>query len=104
MGLMQPLYWFAFIGLLLFSWSRSRGILHPHFMFCAMLFILASDFMIRGMDDQNLQGILESSLTGYQLATLATMIGIGLSTAIVRRPYELDSRVTQPSTFFQSRA
>ena len=96
MGLMQALYWFSFIGLLLFSWSRSRGILHPHFMFCAMLFILASDFMIRGMDDQNLQGILESSLTGYQLATLATMIGIGLSTAIVRRPYELDSRFTQP--------
>ena len=96
MSLIQALYWFSFIGLLLFSWSRSRGILHPHFMFCAMLFILASDFMIRGMDDQNLQGILESSLTGYQLATLATMIGIGLSTAIVRRPYELDSRFTQP--------
>lgn len=96
MSLIQALYWFSFIGLLLFSWSRSRGILHPHFMFCAMLLILASDFMIRGMDDQNLQGILESSLTGYQLATLATMIGIGLSTAIVRRPYELDSRFTQP--------
>ena len=96
MSLIQALYWFSFIGLLLFSWSRSRGILHPHFMFCAMLFFLASDFMIRGMDDQNLQGILESSLTSYQLATLATMIGIGLSTAIVRRPYELDSRVTQP--------
>ena len=58
MGLILPLYWFAFVGLLLFSWSRSRGILHPHFMFCTMLFILASDFMIRGMGDQNLQGII----------------------------------------------
>jgi hypothetical protein len=96
MGLMQALYWFAFICLLLFSWSRSRGILHPHFMFCAMLFILASDFMIRGQDDQNLQGILESSLTRYQLVTLATLIAIGISTAIVRKPYELGTRITQP--------
>lgn len=96
MSLIQALYWFAFVGLLLFSWSRCRGILHPHFMFCVMLFILASDFMIRGMDDQNLQGILESNLARYQLATLATMIGIGLSTAIVRRPYEFGTQITQP--------
>ena len=96
MGLILPLYWFAFVGLLLFSWSRSRGILHPHFMFCTMLFILASDFMIRGMDDQNLQGIMEGNLVRYQLATLATMIGLGLSTAIVRRPYELGAQITQP--------
>lgn len=96
MSLIQALYWFAFIALLLFSWSRSRGILHPHFMFCVMLFILASDFMIRGMDDQNLQGIMSGNLTRYQLATLATMIGIGLSTAIVRKPYEVGTRITQP--------
>ena len=96
MSLMQAFYWFAFIGLLLFSWSRSRGILHPHFMFCVMLFILASDFMIRGMDDANLQGIMEGNLVRYQLATLATMIGIGLSTAIVRRPYEISTRFAQP--------
>ena len=96
MSLIQALYWFAFIALLLFSWSRSRGILHPHFMFCTMLFILASDFMIRGMDDANLQGIMQGNLTVYQLATLATMIGLGLSTAMVRRPYEQGTRITQP--------
>ena len=96
MSLMQAFYWFAFIGLLLFSWSRSRGILHPHFMFCVMLFILASDFMIRGMDDANLQGIMEGNLTRYQLATLATMVGIGLTTAIVRKPYEVGIAITRP--------
>ena len=96
MGLIQALYGFAFVALLLFSWSRSRGILHPHFMFCVMLFVLASDFIIRGQDDQNLQGIMEGNLVRYQLATLATMIGIGLSTAIVRRPYEVSTKVTQP--------
>ena len=96
MSLIQALYWFAFIGLLLFSWSRSRGILHPHFMFCTMLFVLASDFMIRGMDDQNLQGIREGDLTRYQLVTLVTLIGIGLTTAIVRKPYEVDTRISQP--------
>lgn len=96
MGLMQALYWFAFICLLLFSWSRSRGILHPHFMFCTMLFILASDFMIRGQDDQNLQGIMEGSLTRYQLVTLVTMIAIGACTAIVRKPYEVGTRITRP--------
>ena len=96
MGLMQALYWFAFICLLLFSWSRSRGILHPHFMFCAMLFILASDFMIRGQDDQNLRGIMEGNLTRYQLVTLVTMIAIGISTAIVRKPYELGTQITRP--------
>lgn len=96
MSLIQALYWFAFVGLLLFSWSRSRGILHPHFMFSVMLFILASDFLIRGQDDANLQGIMEGNLTQYQLATLATMIGIGLSTAIVRRPYEFGTQITQP--------
>lgn len=96
MGLMQALYWFAFIALLVFSWSRSRGMLHPHFMFCVMLFILASDFMIRGMNDQNLQGITEDNLARYQLATLATLIGIGVSTAIVRKPYELGTHITRP--------
>lgn len=96
MGLIQALYWFAFVALLLFSWSRSRGILHPHFMFCVMLFVLASDFIVRGQDDQNLQGIMEGNLVRYQLVTLATMIGIGLSTAIVRRPYEVGTQVTQP--------
>ena len=96
MSLIQALYWFAFIALLLFSWSRSRGILHPHFMFCTMLFILASDFMIRGMEVQDLQGIMSADLLRYQLATLATLIGIGLSTMIVRRPYELAGRILQP--------
>lgn len=96
MGLIQALYWFAFIALLLFSWSRSRGILHPHFMFCVMLFILASDFMIRGMEAQDLQGIMSANLLRYQLATLATMIGLGLSTMVVRRPYELAGRILQP--------
>lgn len=96
MSLMQVFYWFAFISLLLFSWSRSRGILHPHFMFCGMLFILASDFMIRGMDDQNLQWIMKGDLTRYQLATLATLIGMGLSTAIVNRPYEVGIAITRP--------
>jgi len=96
MGLMQALYWFAFICLLLFSWSRSRGILHPHFMFCTMLFILASDFMVRGQDDQNLQGIMEGNLTRYQLVTLVTMIAIGVSTAIVRKSYEVGTRISRP--------
>ena len=96
MGLIQALYWFAFVALLLFSWSRSRGILHPHFMFCTMLFILASDFMIRGMDDQQLQGIMSADLIRYQLVTLATLIGIGLSTMAIRRPYELTGRILQP--------
>ena len=96
MSLVQALYWFAFIALMLFSWSRSRGILHPHFMFCVMLFILASDFMIRGMDDQNLQGIMEGDLTRYQLTTLVTMIGIGLTTALFRQPYEVGTQITQP--------
>lgn len=96
MSLVQALYWFAFVALMLFSWSRSRGILHPHFMFCMMLFIFASDFMIRGLDDQNLQGITESDLTRYQLATLVTMIGIGLTTAIYRRRYEVSTLITQP--------
>ena len=96
MSLMQVFYWFAFLSLLLFSWYRGRGILHPHFMFCVMLFILASDFMIRGMDDQNLQFIMAGDLTRYQLATLATLIGIGVSTAIVRRPYEVGIAITRP--------
>ena len=85
MSFVQALYWFAFIAMMLFSWSRSRGILHPHFMFCTMMFILASDFMIRGIENENLQWIMASDLTRYQLGTLATMIGIGLSSAIVRR-------------------
>ena len=96
MGLIQALYWFAFIALMLFSWSRSRGILHPHFMFCAMLFILASDFMIRGNDDQNLQGILEADVLRYQLFTLATLIGIGVATTAIRQPYELSGEILQP--------
>lgn len=96
MSLMQVLYWFAFISLLAFSWSRSRGILHPHFMFCVMLFILASDFMIRGMEDQNLQWIMKEDLTRYQLATLVTLIGIGITTSVVRRPYEAGIAIVRP--------
>ena len=65
-------------------------------MFCTMLFVLASDFMIRGMDDQNLQGIREGDLTRYQLVTLLTLIAIGLSTSIVRKPYEVNTSIAQP--------
>lgn len=61
-----------------------------------MLFVFASDFMIRGMDDPNLQGILGADLTRYQLVTLVTLIGIGLTTAIVRKPYEVETRISQP--------
>lgn len=96
MGLIQALYWITFIALLLFSWSRSRGILHPHFMFCTMLFILASDFMIRGQENENLQGIMEGNLIRYQLVTLATIVAIVVSTAIVRRPYEVGTSIAQP--------
>lgn len=94
--IVQVLYWFAFGALLAFSWWRSRGILHPHFMFCIMLFVLASDFMIRGNDDANLQGITAANLARYQLATLATLIGIGLAAGLVRKPYELSGRIVQP--------
>lgn len=95
-SIIQVLYWIAFGALLAFSWWRSRGILHPHFMFCIMLFVLASDFMIRGNDDSNLQGIMAADLVRYQLATLATLIGIGLMAAFVRKPYELTGSIVQP--------
>lgn len=94
--IIQLLYWVSFGALLTVSWWRSRGILHPHFMFCVMLLVLASDFMIRGNDDPNLAGITDSNLVRYQLVTLATLIGIGLSTALVRKPYELSGRIVQP--------
>ena len=42
-SIIQVLYWIAFSALLAFSWWRSRGILHPHFMFCIIMFVLASD-------------------------------------------------------------
>jgi hypothetical protein len=92
----QALYWLSLIALLLFSWIRSRGVLHPHILFCGMLFVLASDFMIRGNDDANLQGIAANNLATYQIRTLVTLILIGVSTMFVRRPYELDRSMLQP--------
>ena len=61
-----------------------------------MLFVLASDFMIRGYDDPNLNGIATRNLVIYQLLTLATLIGAGISTMFVRRPYEVERRLLQP--------
>ena len=36
------------VGALTFSWRRSRHILHPHFMFTAILCVMVSDFLVRG--------------------------------------------------------
>lgn len=83
------LYYGAFAGLLIFSWWRSKSLLHPHFVFCAMLCVFASDFMIRGFDDANLDAIPLSHLYVFQLTTLFIMVGSGFAAALIRKPYEV---------------
>lgn len=89
MTLVYASHWLVLAGLLAFSWSRARRLLHPHFLFTAMLVVLHSDFLIRGYDDRNLVGIFPEVLTSYQIATLIATSCIILITALVHRPYEV---------------
>lgn len=81
-------HWIVFAGLFALSWLRSGRILHPHFMFTCMLFVLYSDFLVRGNDDYNLVGMLPEVLAGYQVATLFATASIIILAAFIRKPYE----------------
>ncbi|MGB5084689.1 MAG: hypothetical protein WBO09_08765 [Methylocystis silviterrae] len=83
---MYGLYWIAVLAMLAVSWSRSRNILHPHFIFTVMLCVHLSDFLIRGYDDENLAYIPIESVHTYQLLILITIVATVFLSSLLRAP------------------
>lgn len=67
-------HWIAVLAMLAASRSRSRNILHPHFMFTIMFCVHLSDFLVRGYDDENIYYIPIESVHIYQLLILTTIV------------------------------
>jgi hypothetical protein len=79
------LYWATLIAMFAFSWRRSRNFLHPHFMFTGMLFVVCSDFLVRGYDEQeSVPYVPRDDLHYYQLLILGTFLALCILTAHIR--------------------
>lgn len=83
---MYGLHWIAVLAMLAASWSRSRNILHPHFMFTVMFCIQLSDFLTRGYDDENFAYIPIGSVHTYQLLILTTIVSTVFLSLLLRAP------------------
>jgi hypothetical protein len=75
-----------FCGALAFSWQRSKSILHPHFMFTAMICVQLVDFLVRGYDDRNLLSIPEFQIYKLQLILLSIFGMAVFATSLISNP------------------
>lgn len=83
------------IGMILFSWSRSRHILHPHFILTGIFSVFLSDFLARGYDinndpdayRQSLDHIFPGDLYLYQAMIMASIAIILVVSAMIRIPH-----------------
>jgi hypothetical protein len=75
LSIIYYLYWITAVVLLVGSFMRFRHYLHPHVAFTVIVVVMFfSDFLVRGYDDQSLQGIADHDLAAYQLEILAAVV------------------------------
>jgi oligosaccharide repeat unit polymerase len=80
------MYWAFMVVFLVLAASRSSSIFHPYVAFVAMMCYYFSDFLVRGYDDQNLEGIPDRLVATYALLVLLILTVSGILAYFVKDP------------------